>query len=220
MAKTKDGKGGVGNSAAVEEPVAIERYRGELAAESKEATDLLSLIETLNILTQDDYDMMGEVLIEVKKRHNVLEGKKRAATDPLNSSLNEIRSWFNPVQAYYLKCEAILKAKIAGYEEARAKANQEAVDAVGQAMADGGDEADVDAALAQVNVAEKPKGISTRMVWDFEIINADLLPRDYLVIDTTKIRKVMQLSAAHDGTPEPIPGVRFFQKTTVSARTR
>lgn len=58
-------------------------------------------------------------------------------------------------------------------------------------------------------------GVSFRDVWDFEITNEALVPREYLQIDEVKLRRVVQ---ALKGATR-IPGVKAISKRVVSART-
>lgn len=62
-------------------------------------------------------------------------------------------------------------------------------------------------------VPEKPKtdGLTLRENWVFEIVDESLIPREYLVPDLTKIRKVVQ--TLKDRTD--IPGVRAYNNPIV-----
>jgi hypothetical protein len=56
--------------------------------------------------------------------------------------------------------------------------------------------------------AMKPKG--TRQVWDFEIVDLDKVPRDYMAVLSPVVREAIQLGVRE------IPGLRIFSKTSVS----
>jgi len=60
----------------------------------------------------------------------------------------------------------------------------------------------------------KTVGISTREDWDIELLDINLVPRDYLMFDEVKARKVIRASK---GTIQ-IPGVKNVKKTIVSQR--
>lgn len=73
--------------------------------------------------------------------------------------------------------------------------------------------------IAPAPVAEKPAavaGVAFRDKWDFRIINADMIPREYLVVDEKKIGAVVR--AMKDKTN--IPGVEVIKDQTVSASSR
>lgn len=61
----------------------------------------------------------------------------------------------------------------------------------------------------------KAKGLSTRMDWDFEIVDEALIPRQYLVPDLVAIRKVVK---AMKGRTQ-IAGIRPVEKPVASIRT-
>jgi uncharacterized membrane protein YqiK len=62
--------------------------------------------------------------------------------------------------------------------------------------------------------ARKVSGISTRENWTFEITDPALIPREYLMIDESKIRGVVR--ALKDATN--IPGVRAYSEKSIAAR--
>jgi hypothetical protein len=68
------------------------------------------------------------------------------------------------------------------------------------------------AALAHKNVTPpKPtEGTQVRKVWQFRVLNRDLLPAAYLVPDETAIRAEMRAQVARGEEPV-IPGVKFEQ---------
>lgn len=66
-------------------------------------------------------------------------------------------------------------------------------------------------------VPEKPLAdVSLRTTWDFEVVDAEKIPRKYLVPDLVTIGKVVR--AIKDQTD--IPGIRVFPKTSVADRGR
>lgn len=71
------------------------------------------------------------------------------------------------------------------------------------------------AALPQVAHAKLP-GVSERKDWDFEITDPAAIPREYLAVDESKIRRVVKALGAESN----ITGIRVFQKPVVSVRAR
>jgi len=69
--------------------------------------------------------------------------------------------------------------------------------------------------VAPVIVRDTPKvaGVSTREVWKFEITDAAQIPREYLVVDEARIRKVVQ---ALKGDAK-ISGVRVYPERQIAA---
>jgi hypothetical protein len=50
--------------------------------------------------------------------------------------------------------------------------------------------------------------------WTFEVVDAKLVPRDFLVVDETKLQKY----ATANKETAAVPGVRFFQKAQIGGR--
>ena len=74
--------------------------------------------------------------------------------------------------------------------------------------------ASVVAPIAQA-AAPKVGGISVPLVWDFEIVDASLIPREYLDVNPVRIRKVVQAMQGNTN----IPGVRVRQVKRIAAGT-
>lgn len=64
--------------------------------------------------------------------------------------------------------------------------------------------------------APKVAGITTRKEWDFEITDAARVPRQFLMVDETKLRKYVKAM----GAQAAMDGVRIFQRETVAASRR
>lgn len=69
--------------------------------------------------------------------------------------------------------------------------------------------------VAPVPVA-KAEGVSTKKVWKARVVNPNLVPREYLIVDEQKIG---QFARMH-GENAKLPGVEFYPETIVSARSR
>lgn len=61
--------------------------------------------------------------------------------------------------------------------------------------------------------APKVAGVSIPMIWDFEVIDEKLIPREYMERSDTRIRKVVQAMQGNTS----IPGVRVFQRKRISS---
>ena len=64
--------------------------------------------------------------------------------------------------------------------------------------------------------APATKGISTRQDWDFEVMDAAAVPREYLVVDEVKVRQIVRAMKGETN----IPGIRVFSKTVVTQRIK
>lgn len=92
-----------------------------------------------------------------------------------------------------------------------AKVEEKALDKVDQLQSRA---ASVVAPISQ-QAAPKIAGVSVPMVWDFELENEALVPREFCDVNQGRIRKVVQ---AMQGNTR-IPGVRVLQRKRISAGT-
>lgn len=127
---------------------------------------------------------------------------------------------------------AATKARLEA-EEKRRQAEQEAADgrqAEAQRLREAAERVEATAAakverfqdranqvVAPIATQQAPKvsGVSVPMVWDYEIINENEIPREYCEVSTKRIRAQVQ---ATKGMTK-IPGVRVFQTKRIAAAT-
>ena len=181
--------------------------RSEIVAHAEQARDALKLIADLSVSNSSERDFAADLLLDVKRELWEIESRRRRITDPLNSALREVNDLFRPARDALDRCERVLKEKIAGFLQIQARINAEAV-AAAAAAADG-EEASRE--LARVEAPAMPTGMSVRKVWKFEIVDEDLVPREFCSPDPRKI--------GASNTRE-ISGVRFFQEDIVAARRK
>lgn len=99
-------------------------------------------------------------------------------------------------------------------EERRLKEAQELAENGQKELADAVLDAPVVVAPVVLPRAEAPEGISYRDVWRFEIVDANKIPRDYLMVDDKKIGAVVR---AMKGETR-IDGVRVYSEKVVAGR--
>jgi hypothetical protein len=175
--------------------------------ESKEA--LAELSASLQDLPCDavTYPGICDALIDVKARVKSLTAQRETVLGPLREAERAVREWFRAPLETYQTIETVLKARVAAYQETLRQEKHAAIVAAGQAP--------TPSAMAQLTalaVPPTPAAISFRKVWKVEITDPNLVPREYLLIDTSALRKVCQ---ATDGKAQ-IPGVRFVQEQSVA----
>jgi hypothetical protein len=153
------------------------------------------------------------------KIHKSLTGKKRAALADVEARIATLKSLMG---AYSEAQEAIRRA---AEREAQAAAMQAEADRVAReaaALESAGDHA-LAAAVVEEHLAAPPvsvsvpsttprlAGVATVEQWAFEIVNAALIPRQYLMVDEKKIGATVR---AFKGDTK-IPGVRVVRRTAV-----
>lgn len=157
--------------------------------------------------TAETYPGICEALVEVKARVNGLLAQREMLLGPLREVERVVREWFKaPIETHQL-IEKVLKERVAGYQETLKREKHAAIVAAGQAP--------TPTAMAQLTalaVPPTPAAISFRKTWEVEIVDPNLVPREYLLIDTVALRKVC---VATKGQIQ-VPGVRFVQKDGVA----
>jgi hypothetical protein len=159
-------------------------------------------------------------------------------TKPLDDSKKVIMDFFRRPQDALASAEQSIKRSMLSYqqeqdrirraeqqrieEENRKAAEKLAKQAAAQAKKGNDEKA---AELQQQAEAKKeevvivaPKvapvaGIQMRTLWKFEVVDATLVPRDYLAIDEAKIGSVVRATKGS----MTIPGVRIYSEETLAA---
>jgi len=186
-----------------------------LMQEASEAKDILALVEKFEIVAQADMDFADSCLGEVKGKLKTLKAMREEATRPMNEALKKVRSWFAPAEDFYTRAEGIWKRKISAFQIVQAEAQRKALAAVQVAHAAGDTKAVAQAmTVAAQTQVELPKSLSVREAWAFEVINPDLVPREYCSPDATKLRQAV---GASKGQIE-IPGVTVRREDVVVKR--
>ncbi len=209
-----------------------------------EALALQGRAMAIVVRNQDDLDAANRFLIEIKARQDYFAGlydpQIKKASDLHKSLLADKRQFTDLLD----KAASVIKPKIANYlyeedqkrlaaararqlaEEQAAREAEKAADKAHE-LIENGKEGKVAAVVEKA--AEKIEAIkaaapvipsipvadfSMRTTWDFEIVDAMLIPREYLVPDEVLIRKITR---AHKGQ-KTIPGVRMFESRSVAAK--
>lgn len=159
--------------------------------------------------------------------HKAAVAEKREWTDPLDEAERAIKP---KITAYLVEQDNIRLEAERAAERARRQVEKEAEAAADAATAlinegkAGEADALIDEATAKIReinadtpfVPEKPvaNGTTLRETWDYEIVDADLIPKTFLVPDLTMIRRYGQ-NMKHQAS---IPGIRFFAVKSISAK--
>lgn len=161
--------------------------------------------------------------------HRALTKEKADAEAPLTQAETIIK---NAIRLFDAEQDRIRREqqRIAD-EAARVAAETEALERAAALEAEGkayGDDAMVAEAHAiietpvtavaapVVKMTPKVAGITMRKTWTFRIVNPNLVPRQYLVIDESKVRGVVRSL----GQAANIPGVEVYEETSVAAGRR
>lgn len=188
------------------------------------ANDLLLSIKALRRQFDDEFN---PGIAEAFSHHRTLTAQKKKWTDPLDAAERAIKPKITEylVEQDRIRFEAERAAQRA--KEAAAKEAQEAADKA-SALIKQGESAEAEKVVAEAAakiedikadtpfVPDKPvaNGTTLRETWDYEITDALLIPRTFLVPDLTMIRRYGQ-NMKHQAN---VPGIRFFPVKSIASR--
>lgn len=197
-----------------------------------------SLAAGLVIKSARAYEEAATLLKSIKGQLASFEEARTKITKPINDGLREVNTQHKATIAPLLADELVIKNAMIRYsdeqdrireEEQRrqneiARKEQERLQAIADRAAAKGQEdkaeqfqhraSRVVAPIAQA-AAPKVGGISVPLVWTFDVVDESLIPREYLDINETRIRKVVQAMQGNTN----IPGVRVRQVKRIAAGT-
>jgi hypothetical protein len=185
--------------------------KSALVRDQDTAKGVLGAISDLEV-DDSTFELAAKLLIEVKRQAKDLEARQKRVTDPLNTALKEVRSWFKPANEYLAAAEEMLREKVGGFILGLREGNEEAMLKVAEAH----DFFSANEAAHAIQKLPKVKGVSVGVGWSFEVTDADAVPREYLTVDEKVLKEYIE---AHPGVPPPaVPGVRFFRVPKVVVR--
>jgi hypothetical protein len=208
----------------------------DVVAIQPEANKLSTFARTLVIKTADGYNEAASFLKSIKGMLGKIEDARTRVTKPLNEALRQVNAQAKDASAPLQTAENQIKRAMIAYSdeqerlrreeqdraEAAARKERERLEAQARkAEASGKVEKAVAleqraaSVVAPVIQREAPKvaGVVTREVWKFSIIDAAAVPREYLMVDETKIRKVVQALKGET----VIAGVRVYPEKNLGA---
>ena len=199
---------------------------------------------SIKITSQLEYETAADVLKKIKSRYKEIEGQRKEITAPLDNAKKAVMDLFrNPLELLE-KAEKTVKGLMIGYTEeqerkareeqrkleelARKKAEDERKKLEAQkarAKASGKEEKAETIQEKNENiqpvfvpviapVIETPKGVSYREKWTAKVIDENLIPREYLIVNQSALDKVAQ---ATKGSIK-IAGVEFVSEKILASR--
>ncbi|MGH9644779.1 MAG: hypothetical protein ACRD3Q_20440 [Terriglobales bacterium] len=214
------------SEAAAKDPrvLALDKKVDALAARSSQVT----------IKTAEQYAEAGKFLTEVKAAQKEHDELRFSLTRPLDQLKQRIMDLFRPKSEKLAGAERAIKAAMRLHsdeqerlrreeqrradEEARRqqeRLNERAARAQASGKVEKAEQLQQQASTVVAPVIQRapPKvaGISETVVWQFEVTNEALVPREYLSVDLPKIRKVVQALTGQAS----IAGVRIWPEKQI-----
>lgn len=189
----------------------------------RESNQLVLQADTFTIETEAQLNEASELLRKIKTAYKTVEERRTFVVKPLNDQIRNINGWFKSITEPLVQAEDILKRKVLTFRQEQERirlAEQKRLEeeaAKKQAEINKlAEQKGVEAPVLNVpKLAELDKTVNTstiKKVWTFEVTDLNLIPREYLVVDETKIR-----NAVREGVRN-IPGVKIFEKDQLAVR--
>lgn len=220
------------------------------AAMARTADSALAMVESFEVVDATTYELAADELTSIKRKATQLDEQRKSITKPLDDSKKAIMDLFRGPIDLLTRAEGIIKGKMLDFQrEEQRKANEARLAAeraaqaerdrlqaeAAQLVAEGrAGEAVVKQAVAEMVVAapipsvmEAPKvaGVAMRTTVDFEVVDLLQLVQhiakhpeliSLVTDDSVKLRAYVRGL----GTACNLPGVRVFEKASLSAARR
>lgn len=203
------------------------------------STDMLSQAGVLTVKDDASFSLGGEMLLEIKRRSKVVEERFAEPVSLAHKAHKALTSLRDSVLGPFKQAEITIKGKLGVYQQeverkrqqeaerlrkqAEAKAEADRIAKAEEQMDKGdleGCKQTLEAPIAPVVITpptpEPPKvaGVSFREDWKYEVVNPDLIPREYMMVDEIKLRRIVK---AMGKAASNIPGIRVYAEKVVSA---
>lgn len=211
---------------------------------STDVTILCKMGNGLTVTTQGEYEVAAGILTQVKNRYKELDGQRKEITKPIDTAKKSVMDMFRVPLGLLEKAESSIKRMMINYTEEQeriareeqlklqrlaekeAEAERKRIQAqIERAQASGKTEkaealqekieaVEVIEVPVIAPVIETPKGVSFREQWSVLVVDANLIPREYMLPNLPKLNKIAQATKGSI----VIPGVKFHSEKILSSR--
>ena len=182
-----------------------------------ESVKLLDYAKALVITSDADIQSSTNDLSIIAGLKKAIDERRQEYVRPLNEHLKTVNSTFKDFTQPLSEADALTRQKILTYraEQERIRAEQERINALRMEAAQAEMElkGEITEPVNLTSVQNEPPNmyranagtLGTSKTWRFEMVDFAILPDEYKLPDTTKIRKVIQAGAS-------VPGVKAWQE--------
>lgn len=186
----------------------------ELAPIKAQISKTVMSVSALKVEKEEDLARATDALVKIKVVGRKIKEKKEEMTKPLNLALKNIRDFFRPVESDFAMAEKIVKDKIITYqnkaEKEASKKTEKIVEKVEEGKISFDKAADKIEAITPDKTVETGTGsVQFRKIKEVRITDEAKIPREYLVPNMVKIKKVALAGVS-------ISGVEVVEKRVVA----
>ncbi len=188
----------------------------ELAPLKAQVSKLENQANAISIETKEEYIAAADLIAKLKETGSKIKYAKESITKPLNEALKNARNLFAPIENQFAKAESIVKQKLLTYkrkadEEARLKEEK-----IAKQVEDGKIKLETaERKIEKIETIEtttrgKVGEVQVRKIKKVRIVDAEKLPRAYLIPNESMIRR-----DALSGSE--IPGGEVYEEEVIAA---
>jgi hypothetical protein len=191
----------------------VAEYKKQILFVQQKANELV-------IASDEDMAKGADLLDAVKKVETGIIERKEMITRPLMSALASARELFKPLEVGHAEAKKTIKAKMLDYTiaederiakekervEARVEKGTMRMDTAVKKMEDIGD--------AKTSFAGEKAKTSIRVVTKVRVVDESLVPREYLIVDMTKVTEAVLRQKII------IPGIETFKEKSIVGSSR
>ena len=192
----------------------MKKPSNELAVIQEEISPIVDTAQKMLITNDDEKAEAAEMLSQLNKAADRVEAEKAKVMRPLLDAQKAERARWKPIETIYEAGITILRRKLGEYQQKQIELKRIADEKIAARVGAGKGKLQPETAIAQMEKnagpdkkTETDSGVLTfRTDYDFEIIDIDKIPREYLLVDEAKIKKAIK-------SPENrnLPGIRVFE---------
>jgi hypothetical protein len=195
--------------------------------------DEVALVAQKLIVTNDDeYAKAVDILSGIAGEKKKIEEARKSLGDPMRLLVEKINSMFKVVSTPFLTADTTIRRKADDYDRAKQEAirrenerlqreaEERAKRDLARSVADGTpppaapSPATFSPEIPKTVVGAEGGAATRKTTWDFEIINQNEIPREYLMPNEKFIRAAIQAGK------RDIPGVKIYERSGLAVRAR
>lgn len=186
--------------------------RAEIVLEETQYRSAAEQIKIFRVVDDVTMDRAADWVRQLREVFKVIEAKRTKITRPLLEAKREVDALFDGPKSAIEEAQYHLRREM-GAHHARVETERQRVMRESVATLAAGQ---VPTAIMPAPV-DVPK-VNVRQVWEPEIVDAGLVPREYCSPDVSKIKDAIWYADTPHKEPHPIPGVKFNLKSITVVR--